>query len=170
MWKPSGFATWHLFKLDFYLPQRLGDAVLSSAVNCADSLECSQAITLKEFRIILGMRPWALRNYVSILYKTIGQVEAWLERELGGVWLECGQGENLCQGQYLLKKKPQTIKGNNYYSSYALDNLVVKIIPWTSTMNYFLFYELTQSAFQMGITVPCALGFSGLEGWSDPLW
>ena len=33
-------------------------------------------------------------------------------------------------------------KGNNHCSSYALDSLNVKIITWTSKINYFTFYEL----------------------------
>ena len=33
-------------------------------------------------------------------------------------------------------------KGNNHCSSYALDSLNVKIITWTSKINYFLFNEL----------------------------
>ena len=42
------------------------------------------------------MQPLA-RNYVSFLFATIVQVQAWFRGELRGIWLEFGQGENVLQ-------------------------------------------------------------------------
>ena len=67
----------------------------------------------------------------------------------------------VCSGRESLSRAIiiKTEKGNNHYSYYTLDNLAVKIIPWTSMVDSFPFYEL--SAFQMGITSLCAPVFVG---------
>lgn len=77
------------------LPQMLGDKgpylqVLAKTVNSFDSLEFFQVGTLTEARVFLGVWPWAVTNYVSILLKflrpILGLHPESAQRSLARVW------------------------------------------------------------------------------------
>lgn len=79
IWNSSGFANWCLLRLGFYSPmedERQGPyPQVSTRTNSKflGILDFSQAATLRVARIILEMRPCALRrNYVSVCWTLYG--------------------------------------------------------------------------------------------------
>ena len=95
LWIPSVFVSWPLSKSLF--PQRGRQGSIFRCWLQQSILLAAWSFLGRHFkgvRLILGMWPWAVRNYVLIF---TGQGWGLLERGLRSAWLKGSQEENLCQ-------------------------------------------------------------------------
>ena len=90
--EPSDFASWHLLKLGFCPPQRVGDGLhLKVWLEhfFFGSLGFSQTSTLRGTRVILGMWLWVVRNMLAFVQVFFDQRGCLVEKralEAGSFW------------------------------------------------------------------------------------